>query len=102
MTPRVHASGGRVRYGRTRPDVNHYLKWAYAEAANVSMMHRSRHPKRHVSALYSRMKSRRGRRERDEGHEPQEVRFVIATRHRNNLLLHGQRRDCSDLPLIAQ
>ena len=48
MTPRVHASGGRVRYGRTRPDVNHYLKWAYAEAANVSMMHRRRHPQGHV------------------------------------------------------
>src|SRR2546427_9117464 len=33
-TPRVHASGDRVRYGRTRPDVNRYLKWAFAEAAN--------------------------------------------------------------------
>jgi len=60
MTPRVHASGGRVRYGRTRVDTNHYLKWAYAEAANVSMMHRRRHPERHVSRLYVRVKSRRG------------------------------------------
>lgn len=60
MTPRVHASGGHVRYGRTRPDVNHYLKWVYAEAANVSMMHRRRHPKRHVSQLYNRVKSRGG------------------------------------------
>ena len=60
MTPRVHASGGHVRYGRTRPDVNHYLKWAYAEAANVAMMHRRRHPQRHVSRLYERVKSRRG------------------------------------------
>jgi len=60
MTPRVHASGGHVRYGRTRPDVNHYLKWAYAEAANVAMMHRGRHPQRHVSRLYERVKSRRG------------------------------------------
>ena len=25
-TPRVEASGGRVRYGRLRPDVNRYLK----------------------------------------------------------------------------
>jgi len=25
MVPRVHASGGRVRYGRARPDVNRYL-----------------------------------------------------------------------------
>jgi len=60
MTPRVHASGGRVRYGRTRPDVNHYLKWAYAEAANAAMMHRRRHPQRHVSRLYERVRSRRG------------------------------------------
>jgi len=60
LTPRVHASGGRVRYGRTRPDVNHYLKWAYAEAANVAMMHRRRHPQRHVSRLYDRVKRRRG------------------------------------------
>jgi transposase len=59
-TPRVHASGGHVRYGRTRPDVNHYLKWAYAEAANVTMMHRRRHPRRHVSRLYERVKRRRG------------------------------------------
>jgi transposase len=60
MTPRVHASGGRVRYGRTRSDVNRYLKWAYVEAANVTMMHRKRHPQRHVSILYERVKRRRG------------------------------------------
>jgi len=60
MTPRVHASGGRVRYGRTRPDVNHYLKWAYAEAANAGMIHRRGHPERHVSRLYERVRRRRG------------------------------------------
>ena len=60
MTPRVHASGGHIRYGRTRSDVNHYLKWAYAEAANVTMMHRRRHPQQHVSRLYERVKRRRG------------------------------------------
>ncbi|MFC2077512.1 IS110 family transposase [Candidatus Bipolaricaulota bacterium] len=60
MTPRVHASGGHVRYGRTRPDVNRYLKWAYAEAANASMIHRRCHPGRHVSRLYERVKRRRG------------------------------------------
>jgi len=60
MTPRVHASGGHIRYGRTRSDVNHYLKWAYAEASNVAMMHRRRHPRRHVSRLYERVKRRRG------------------------------------------
>jgi len=60
MTPRVHASGGHVRYGRTRVDTNHYLKWSYAEAANVVMMLRRRYPKRHVSRLYERIKKRRG------------------------------------------
>jgi len=60
MTPRVHSSGGHTRHGRTRPDVNHYLKWAYAEAANVAMMHRRRHPQRHVSRLYERVSRRRG------------------------------------------
>jgi len=60
MTPRVHSSGGHTRHGRTRPDVNHYLKWAYAEAANAGMIHRRRHPQRHVSRLYERVKRRRG------------------------------------------
>ena len=60
MTPRVHASGGRVRYGRTRPDVNRYLKWVYAEAANATMIDRRRHPKQHVSRLYERVRQRGG------------------------------------------
>jgi len=59
-TPRVHASGGKIRYGRTRPDVNRYLKWAYAEAANAVMIHRRRHPQHHVSRLYERIQRRRG------------------------------------------
>ncbi|MFQ6018950.1 MAG: IS110 family transposase [Kiloniellaceae bacterium] len=59
-TPRVHASGGRIRYGRLRPDVNRYLKWAFIEAANVVCMNRHRHPDRHVSRLYNRLVRRRG------------------------------------------
>jgi transposase len=31
-TPRVPASGGKTRFGRLRPDVNRYLKWAFVEA----------------------------------------------------------------------
>jgi transposase len=59
-TPRVHASGDRVRYGRTRPDVNRYLKWAFAEAGNsVAVNHRSC-PERHVSQLYFRLRQRKG------------------------------------------
>jgi transposase len=58
--PRVHSSGGKTRYGRTRPDVNHYLKWAYAEAGNSVAVNRKRFPYRHVSQLYTRVRTRRG------------------------------------------
>lgn len=58
--PRVHASGDRVRYGRTRPDVNRYLKWAFAEAANSVAVNHRRCPERHVSQLYFRLRQRKG------------------------------------------
>jgi transposase len=58
--PRVHASGDRVRYGRTRPDVNRYLKWAFAEAANSTVVNYRRFPERHVSQLYARLRARKG------------------------------------------
>jgi transposase len=59
-TPRVHASGGKVRYGRLRSDVNHYLKWAYCEAANVVSRFRENWPERHVCQLYNRLRQNRG------------------------------------------
>lgn len=59
-TPRVHASGGKVRYGSLRPDVNRYLKWAFAEAANSVALHSQRNPERHVSQLYRRLRTRKG------------------------------------------
>jgi transposase len=59
-TPRVHASGGKTRYGPLRPDVNHYLKWAFVEAANAICRMRERHPHRHVSRLYERIARRKG------------------------------------------
>lgn len=58
--PRVHASGGRVSYGRMRPDVNRYLKWAYSEAANSVCINRHLRPELHVSQLYTRIRSRKG------------------------------------------
>ena len=61
-TPRVHASGDRVRYWRTRPDVNRYLKWAFAEAANSVAVNHTRCPNRHVSQLYGRLRERKGHR----------------------------------------
>ena len=59
-TPRVHASGGKVRYGQVRNDVNRYLKWAFAEAANVICLNHRRFPQRHVHRLYERMARRKG------------------------------------------
>ena len=58
-TPRVQASGDKIRYGRLRPDVNRYLKWAFIEAANVGVAHRA-HRARHVRRLYERLTRRRG------------------------------------------
>jgi transposase len=58
-TPRVHASGGKVRYGRLRPDTNHYLKWAFSEAGNSVALNSRRLPDRHVSQLYNRIRHRR-------------------------------------------
>jgi transposase len=60
VTPRVHASGGKIRYGRLRPDTNHYLKWAFSEAGNSVALNHNRFPSRHVSGLYNRICSRKG------------------------------------------
>jgi transposase len=62
VVPRVHASGGKSRYGRMRKQSNQYLKWAFIEAANVIVRHRH-HPKwqqKHVSLLYERICNRKG------------------------------------------
>jgi transposase len=59
-TPRVHSSGDKTRYGRLRADVNRYLKWAFVEAANSVALWHLRHPERHVSRLYRRLKARKG------------------------------------------
>jgi len=53
--PRVHASGGKTRYGPLRPDVNRDLNWAFVEAANTCCRVRRRSPHRHVSYLYERL-----------------------------------------------
>lgn len=59
-TPRVHASGGKIRFGPLRVDVNRYLKWAFAEAANAVAVHHRRRPERHVSQLYRRLRQHKG------------------------------------------
>ena len=58
--PRVHASGGKIRYGQLRQDVNRYLKWAFIEAANIVCLNHRRYPQRHVHRLYARLAGRKG------------------------------------------
>ncbi len=59
-TPRVHSSGDKTRFGRLRPDVNRYLKWAFIEAANCVALHASRKPDRYLSQLYEQLRRRKG------------------------------------------
>jgi transposase len=60
--PRVQSSGGKTHYGKLRPDVNRYLKWAFLEAGNVVCLnHRcERWTPKHVSRLYVQVRDRRG------------------------------------------
>jgi transposase len=59
-TPRIHSSGGKTRFGNLRPDVNHYLKWAFIEAANSICINARHWPNRHVVRLYQRIRDRKG------------------------------------------
>lgn len=58
--PRVNSSGGKTRFGKTRPDVNRHLKRAFVEAANVVVLNQARTPQRHAVKLYQRIKASRG------------------------------------------
>jgi transposase len=57
LTPSVYASGGKTRLGRTSAMANHYLKWAFVEAANCIVMQKQRHRGRHVMELYERLRA---------------------------------------------
>lgn len=58
--PRIHESGGKRYDGRVCSDVNHYLKWAFVEAANVVVLNQERWADRHVVQLYQRLRKRKG------------------------------------------
>ena len=58
-TPRVHSSGGKTRFGKCRPDVNRYLKWAFSEAGNSVAVNHNRLPDRHVSQQYRFLRGRK-------------------------------------------
>ena len=60
LVPRVHSSGGKTYYGKTRSDVNRYLKWAFVEAANSIVRHRKKWPNKHSVMLYERIRSKKG------------------------------------------
>ena len=58
--PRIKSSGGKSFFGKVRPDVNRYLKWALVEAANIVVINQGRWSSRHVVRLYGRIKERKG------------------------------------------
>jgi len=58
--PRVNSSGGKTFYGKTRPDVNRILKWAFVEAANLVILHKAKMPGSHAVNLYNRVKHKKG------------------------------------------
>lgn len=57
---RVRSSGGKSFLGKVRPDVNHYLKWAFVEAGNIVAINQKRWAGRHVGQLYLRVRERGG------------------------------------------
>jgi transposase len=60
LVARENSSGGKVRFGAVRRDVNVYLKWAFVEAANSALLNAQRCGYNHISRLYQRIKPRRG------------------------------------------
>jgi len=59
LVPRVRASGGHTRLGPVCRDVNHHLKWAFVEAANLVAVNQRRLGPCHVLELYQRLKKRK-------------------------------------------
>jgi transposase len=57
LVPTVHASGGKSWQGPTPRSANHFLKWAFVEAANVIATRQKAWADKHVVKLYQRLKS---------------------------------------------
>lgn len=57
LVPTVHASGGKMWQGPIPRSANHFLKWAFIEAANVIVSHQKQWPQRHVVRLYQRLRA---------------------------------------------
>jgi len=58
--PRINSSGGKTYYGKVRPDVNRYLKWAFTEAANAIVVQQEHLAGRHVINLYNKVRRHKG------------------------------------------
>jgi transposase len=59
LTPTVHSSGGKTHMGPTSKCANHYLRWAYVEAANCIVRHKQKYGHHHVGRLYERIKTKK-------------------------------------------
>jgi transposase len=59
LVPTVHASGGKSHHGPSSKQSNHYLRWAFVEAAGCILMHRHRYAGQHALALYDRIKAKK-------------------------------------------
>jgi transposase len=62
VVPKEQSSGSKIRFGHMLSESNHYLKWAFIEAANVISSHRNAPSWRskHVVRLYERIRARKG------------------------------------------
>jgi transposase len=60
--PTIKSSGTRFRYGHLPKQSNHYLKWAFTEAANAASRYRNnpRWRHKHVIRLYERIRQQKG------------------------------------------
>lgn len=57
LVPTVHASGGKCWQGPTPRAANHFLKWAFVEAANVITTRQKGWADKHVVRLYQRLRA---------------------------------------------
>jgi transposase len=62
VVPREQSSGSKIRFGHMLFESNHYLKWAFIEAANAISSHRNAPSWRnkHVVHVYERIRARKG------------------------------------------
>ena len=59
LTPTVFSSGGKTHMGPTPKSANHYLKWAFVEAASATIRQKNKYVFTHVGRLYERIKKQK-------------------------------------------